>query len=254
MKPIIALTADALIDNSPVINQHDADMAPSPLKEAILAAGGIPIILPFPQDIKMADAVAKSVVNLFDGLVLPGGPDVDPTFFGEEPIPEIGRTAYQKDAFEIALIKATKAAGKPILGICRGLQVYNVACGGTVYQDLQSQYDSLNVRHAQAAPGNFPTHHVEISKDNKLNDLLGDTSYVNSRHHQAIRNVASELQVAAKAADGVVEALVSTNDDQFLGVQWHPENMWAVQHEQFVFFEDIVNRATAYRESEEHYG
>ena len=243
MKPVIALTADALIDHSPVINQHDADMAPSAIKEAILKAGGIPIILPFPADIHEAEALAQAVVPLFGGLILPGGPDVDPTFFGEEPIAEIGRTAYQKDAFEIALVKETKAAGKPVLAICRGLQVYNVALGGTLYQDLVAQNPDARLRHAQAAPGNFPTHHVTVTPDSHLATLVGTSSYVNSRHHQAIRQPAPGLKVTATATDGVIEALESVADSQFVGVQWHPENMWTVQTEQFSFFADLVKRA-----------
>ncbi|MCI1986984.1 MAG: gamma-glutamyl-gamma-aminobutyrate hydrolase family protein [Lactobacillus sp.] len=243
MQPIIAITADALIDHSPVINQHDADMAPSAIKEAILQAGGIPIILPFPADVSKAAALAQAVLPLFDGLILPGGPDVDPTFFGEEPIAAIGRTAYQKDAFEIALIKATKAAGKPVLALCRGLQVYNVALGGTLYQDLATQDPDVRLKHAQAAPGNFPTHHVTVTANSRLAALVGARSYVNSRHHQAVRQPAPGLTVTAAAADGVVEALESSADDSFLGVQWHPENMWQAQTEQFSFFEDIVRRA-----------
>ncbi|WP_206611266.1 gamma-glutamyl-gamma-aminobutyrate hydrolase family protein [Lacticaseibacillus hulanensis] len=251
MKPIIALTADALIDHSPVINQHDADMAPSAIKEAIIKAGGVPIILPFPADTREADALAQEVVSLFDGLVLPGGPDVDPTFFGEEPVAAIGRTAYQKDAFEIALIKAVRAAGKPVFAICRGIQIYNVALGGTLYQDLPSQDPDYRIRHAQAAPGNFPTHHIHIAAGSQTERLLGERSYVNSRHHQAVRDAAPGLTVTATADDGVIEGLESIDDDSFIGVQWHPENMWTVQTEQFAFFEDIVRRARRFKEN--HY-
>ncbi|AUJ32855.1 MAG: gamma-glutamyl-gamma-aminobutyrate hydrolase family protein [Liquorilactobacillus nagelii] len=245
MKPIIALTADSLIDHSAVINQHDADMAPTAIKEAIVAAGGIPIILPFSLTTEPDEAQINQLVDLFDGLLLPGGPDVDPTFFGEEPIPQIGRTAYRKDAFEIALIKKTRAVHKPIFAICRGIQVYNVACGGTLYQDLATQDTAYAIRHAQAAPGNFPTHHVRIAQDSRLAKLLGNSSYVNSRHHQAVKQPAPGLRVVAQAADGVIEALESINDDSFLGVQWHPENMWQVQKEQFAFFADLVARAAA---------
>lgn len=249
MKPIIALTADALIDHSAVINQHNADMAPSAIKEAIIQAGGIPIILPFPAATQKAATIAKEVVNLFDGLVLPGGPDVDPTFFGEEPIANIGRTAYQKDSFEIELIKETQAKKKPVLAICRGIQIYNVALGGTLYQDLPTQDPDYRIRHAQAAPGNFPTHHVAIASDSRLAKLIGEQSYVNSRHHEAVREPAPGLKVTATAKDGVIEALESIDDDLFLGVQWHPENMWTVQTEQFALFEDIVIRAQRSREA-----
>lgn len=244
MKPIIALTADTLIDNSAIINQHDADMAPSATKEAILAAGGIPIVLPYSLTTQIDESQVEQLVSLFDGLILPGGPDVDPTLFGEEPIPQIGRTAYRKDAFEIALIKKTREKKKPIFAICRGIQIYNVACGGNLYQDLATQYSDYGIRHAQVAPGNFPTHHVQINQNSRLAQLIGTQSYVNSRHHQAVKQVASGLRVVAQATDGVIEALESEKDNLFLGVQWHPENMWQIQKEQFAFFEDIVARAT----------
>lgn len=247
MKPIIALTADEVAGASDVINMNFADMAPSEIKNAVVQAGGIPIILPYPDDFTYAKEMAAAAVTTFDGLILPGGPDVDPTYFGEEPIPQIGRTAYQKDAFEIELIKATVAAGKPIFGICRGLQVLNIALGGSVYQDLAAQYPEYGVRHPQAAPGGFPTHHVNITDDSKTAQLVGTTSYVNSRHHQGARNIGTGLRVTATAQDGVVEAIESEDSDQLLAVQWHPENMWRQFPDQFNFFKDIVGRASQFK-------
>lgn len=115
MLPIIAITADTLIDHSPMINQHNADMAPSPIKEAVLAAGGVPIIFPVPSSLEDVDVMVAALGPRLDGLILPGGPDVDPTTYGQEPQPQLGRTNYLKDAFEIALVKAALKAGKPFL-------------------------------------------------------------------------------------------------------------------------------------------
>lgn len=237
MLPIIAITADNLIDHSPLINQHNADMAPSPIKEAVLAAGGVPIILPVPSALEDVDEMVSALVPRFDGLILPGGPDVDPTTYGQEPQPHLGRTNYLKDAFEIALIKATLAAGKPIFAICRGLQIANVAMGGTLYQDLEGV---ASIKHAQAAPGNFPTHHVECVPDSRIAELVGLSSFVNSRHHQAVAQPAPGFTVTAQAQDGVIEAL---EGDHFLGVQWHPENLWQADPTQFKLFSDLIVRA-----------
>lgn len=237
MLPIIAITADTLIDHSPMINQHNADMAPSPIKQAILAAGGVPIILPVPSSLEDVDVMVSALVSCFDGLILPGGPDVDPTNYGEEPQPRLGRTNYLKDDFEIALFKATLAAGKPIFAICRGLQIANVAMGGTLYQDLQGV---AKIKHAQAASGNFPTHHVECVPDSRIAELVGLSRFVNSRHHQAVAHPAPGLTVTAKAEDGVIEAL---EGDHFLGVQWHPENLWQQDPTQLKLFADLIVRA-----------
>ena len=237
MVPIIAITADTLIDHSPMLNQHNADMAPSPINQAVLAAGGVPIILPVPSALEDVDVMVSVLVPRFDGLILPGGPDVDPTNYGQAPQPRLGRTNYLKDAFEIVLVKATLVVGKPIFAICRGLQIANVAMGGTLYQDLQGV---AKIKHAQAAPGHFPTHHVKCLADSHLASLVGTTSFVNSRHHQAVANPAPGLSVTARAQDGVIEAL---EGEHFLGVQWHPENLWQADPTQFKLFSDLIARA-----------
>ncbi|AYG00178.1 gamma-glutamyl-gamma-aminobutyrate hydrolase family protein [Lactococcus allomyrinae] len=239
MKVIIAITADSMVEPSRVINQNFADFAPRDLKEVIIEAGGIPIILPFPENVSLADEFAREAVRLFDGLIIPGGPDIDPTFFGEEPIREIGRTAYQRDYYEIALVKAARKANKPIFGICRGLQLINVAFGGTLYQDLAVQNLGSNLKHSQSAPGGFPTHHVKIDESSHLYETFGSEAYVNSRHHQAVKDLAKGFNVIATAYDGVVEAIESKEED-ILAVQWHPENMWRSNKLQLEIFEHFV--------------
>ena len=151
MRPIIALTGDSLVTPSAITNLNYADMAPQMLKNALIKVGGLPIILPFPDDLQVASELAAAAVQTFDGLVLPGGPDVDPTLYGEEPINASGRVTYPKDIFELALIKHTLQAHKPILGICRGLQILNVALGGTLYQDLPTQNQQATIKHTQAS-------------------------------------------------------------------------------------------------------
>lgn len=245
----IGIPTDELIEINPIMPNNHPAYAPHDVKEAFIKLGAIPLIIAFPDDVSKVDQLAQDYVQLIDGLILPGGPDVDPTFYGEEPHPKIGMTLYQKDRFEIALIKAALAADKPIFGICRGIQIMNVAMGGTLYQDLESQYPELKIQHPQATLGQFATHHVELTADSKLAKLYGQSTIkVNSRHHQAVKAVGKGLKVTAVAPDGVVEGMESTDTDLFLGVQWHPENMWQQEDpQQLVVFQDFLDRIAAHR-------
>lgn len=166
-----------------------------------------------------------------------------PTFYHEEPIQAMGRALYQKDRFEMSLIKATCKANKPILSIVRGIQILNVALGGNLYQDCPSQNPQATIRHAQAAPGQWPTHHVSILPGSHLAACLGTSSYVNSRHQLAVKDVAASLKDSAQAPDGVVEAVERQESNLILGVLWHPENMWTTFPETSPLFADIVKRA-----------
>ena len=245
----IGIPTDELIEINPIMPNNHPAYAPHDVKEAFIKLGAIPLIIAFPDDVSKVDQLAQDYVQLIDGLMLPGGPDVDPTFYGEEPHPKIGMTLYQKDRFEIALIKAALAADKPIFGICRGIQIMNVAMGGTLYQDLESQYPELKIQHPQATLGQFATHHVELTAGSKLAKLYGQSTIkVNSRHHQAVKAVGQGLKVTAVAPDGVIEGMESTDTDLFLGVQWHPENMWQQEDpQQLVVFQDFLDRIAAHR-------
>lgn len=240
-KPIIAITADSIVEAQTVINQISADFAPRDLKEAIIAAGGIPVIFPFPDRSELGEEMARALVTTVDGIIIPGGPDVDPTYYQEEPIRELGRTAYQRDAFEFPLVKAAKEAGVPVFGICRGLQVINVAFGGNLYQDLTVQNPESYMKHSQLAPGGFPTHYVKVSQSSAFYETLGERAYVNSRHHQAVKELAPGFEVTASAADGVVEA-IETPDKLITAVQWHPENMWRLDDKQLDLFRWFVDK------------
>ena len=245
----IGIPTDELIEINPIMPNNHPAYAPHDVKEAFIKLGAIPLIIAFPDDVSKVDQLAQDYVQLIDGLMLPGGPDVDPTFYGEEPHPKSGMTLYQKDRFEIALIKAALAADKPIFGICRGIQIMNVAMGGTLHQDLESQYPELKIQHPQATLGQFATHHIELTAGSKLAKLYGQSTIkVNSRHHQAVKAVGKGLKVTAVAPDGVIEGMESTDTDLFLGVQWHPENMWQQEDpQQLVVFQDFLDRIVAHR-------
>ncbi|GAK47299.1 glutamine amidotransferase [Secundilactobacillus oryzae JCM 18671] len=237
MKPRIALPADTYHDATSVINMKMAPFAPLPAVEAVVQAGGIPVILP-----SVAPELVADYLGTFDGIAFLGGPDVDPTFYGAEPHQNLGLTYSKRDEFEFELFRQAEAADVPMLGICRGFHVINAALGGTLYQDL-SEREGETLQHAQLAPGDLPTHHVEIEPDSVLADIMGSTGFVNSRHHQLIQTVAPSLKVTATAPDGVVEGLESRGDDQILAVQWHPENMFETDEASFAIFEDLVNRS-----------
>lgn len=174
------------------INQKMADYAPRPLLNALGKAGILPVILAYDD---YADP--EEFVETFDALVIPGGPNPSPRFYGEEPLWCIGPTYEKRDIFEIRLIKACLKMGKPILGICRGMQILNVALGGTLWQDMPSQNPKAFIQHMQKAPGHIATHYVEINKESRLHDILGDGLYVNSRHREGIKKLAPSLREAA---------------------------------------------------------
>lgn len=219
-KPIVAVTADTLLADMKPINQRMADYAPRPLLNALGRSGLLPIILAYDDY-----ASPEEYVDSFDALVLSGGPNPAPRFYGEEPLWCIGPTYEKRDIFEIALIKACLKADKPILGICRGHQILNVALGGKLWQDMQAQNPKATIQHMQKAPGNSATHYIEIDPASRLHDVLGDGLYVNSRHREAIKKLADGLRVTARSRDGIIEATESVKNDLITTVQWHPENM-----------------------------
>ena len=235
----IAITADTYPYASDVTNLVRAPFTARGLVDIINELGALPIVLP-----DVPGAKGEDYVDLFDALIIPGGPDADPTFYGEEPSRHIGSTNYKRDVFEAELFKAFYKAGKPIFGICRGCQFINILMGGSVYQDLAADNPDSYIRHSQGADGSYPTHHVEVAKGSSLYKSLGATAYVNSRHHQGIKKVGEGLTVTAKAADGVVEA-IETADGQIVAVQWHPENMWQEHAEMRRLFEDFIGRVAA---------
>lgn len=194
--------------------------------ESIRRAGGEPRVLD-----PLADQPARVVAEV-QGMLLTGGVDIDPARYGEERVEAVTAVEPERDAFEFELIAATREARLPVFGICRGIQVMNVAFGGSLVQDIPSQM-SGTVAHTVPAPPFAIAHEVWVSKGSRLWTLMqekmvdGETCSVNSRHHQAINRLAPGFEVTATAPDGVVEAIECANYPSFcLGVQWHPENFW----------------------------
>ncbi|MFZ5631948.1 MAG: gamma-glutamyl-gamma-aminobutyrate hydrolase family protein [Bacillota bacterium] len=191
--------------------------------KAVQAGGGVPLPLAGAADEGSLDRIA----GVIDGLILSGGPDVDPVFFGEEPLPGSQEICPGRDAFEIAMAGRALAANMPVLGICRGMQVLNIAAGGDIYQDIYSQLNNRLIKHFQQAPRWHPTHEIVIRPGTVLASILGPEAVrVNSFHHQAVRKVAPGFMVSAQSADGVIEALESPDFRFALGIQCHPETLW----------------------------
>ncbi|MGX7051261.1 gamma-glutamyl-gamma-aminobutyrate hydrolase family protein [Leuconostoc palmae] len=203
----------------------------------ITGAGALPMVLPLGKP-ELAEAYIDSV----DALLLPGGQDVSPDYYGEDPIPQIGEIDRQRDLFELALLKEAIRAGKPVFGICRGAQVINVAMGGTLYQDLPTQYPKLTVKHDQyPTKWSTPTHRVSWERSNWLDDAVSPEALINSFHHQAIKDLADGLVVDAKSFDGVIEAF-SNDDKKIYGIQWHPEMLLMTNPEAQKIFDAFVNK------------
>ena len=244
MAPIIGITATLKEDTDTVAERPLGRFVRTDLDyvEGVAAAGGAPVVLPPVGDERTAGAVVRSL----DGLLLSGGSDLDPSYYGEEPDPELGPTIPERDAFEMALVGLALRRGIPIFGICRGMQVLNVALGGTLYQDLPSQWDRDVFKHRQATPKWQPTHEVEVEDGSYIAGVMDrEMVKVNSYHHQGVKDLAEGLVVTGRSADGVVEAVEARNISEhwLLGVQWHAEAMRGAGPQQESLFEAHVSAA-----------
>lgn len=198
-----------------------AFLLPRAYCNAVEAAGGVPVLLP-----AGAAPDAARVLDRLDALILSGGVDVAPARYGRQPHPALGDVDAERDELEIALARAALASGFPLLAICRGIQVLNVAAGGTLIQDLPAERPS-SISHRQSdqsIPRSLPSHAIVVDPGSRLAELAGASRLdVNSFHHQALDDVAPCLIVTARAEDGVVEAVEAPGRRFTVGVQFHPE-------------------------------
>ena len=189
---------------------------------AVERAGGIPVAVPPLEDKNALNAMVQKL----DGIILSGGPDIDPSYYNQLPHPRLGNVCPRRDQNELFIAAEFIKLSKPILGICRGLQVMNVAMGGTLCQDISSSIKNP-IKHMQNAPRWHKSHEVEILDMNSLlYKIVGKQRIrVNSFHHQSVERPATDLKITALAPDGVVEAMESEAGGFCLGVQWHPEQL-----------------------------
>lgn len=209
--------------------------------DAVLAAGGLPILLPHAQD------AAGAYLALLDGLVLTGGAfDVPPELYGEEKRGVCGPTKPVRTAFEKDLLEAALAARLPVLAVCGGMQLLNVARGGTLYQDLPA--DAGITGHEQPAPKDVPSHDALVAEGTHLAALVGAGPIrVNSTHHQAVKDPGQGVLVSARAPDGVIEAIELPDLPFALGVQWHPEAVIPHDPRQAALYRGLVQAARDFR-------
>ncbi len=217
--------------------------------QAILKAGGNPVIIPAITDSK----VLRNIIENLDGLVMTGGEDFNPLYYKEDVIPDINDIDSIRDIYDLVLLKLATDRNIPVLGICRGEQAINVAFGGTLYQDIPSQRKDSTIKHRQTEPKEQGTHFVSIAKDSELFKILNTSDVsVNSYHHQGVKDVAPNFRAVAYAPDGIVEAIEAYPNRNILGVQWHPEGHIAGGDTVMLkIFDHIVKQAGLYHRAKE---
>lgn len=215
-KPIIGVTP--MYDT-----ENDRLFMTSAIWESIERAGGIPVIIPF--DISREEA--ERIDDLFDGYLFTGGPDVNPSLYGEEKLETCGKIVDCRDKVDTAVFDVAYKSKKPILAICRGYQLINVCLGGTLYQDVPTQF-SDKVVHTEGPYPNMALHNIDIEEGTILYEIYGGkVGKVNSYHHQGVKELAPSLTVMCHSEiDGLIEAYSSTERDFLVGVQWHPERLF----------------------------
>lgn len=227
-KPTIGITCiPQTLDNSKINSFFVSEFT------SISKAGGIPVILPVITEINILDKYSKIV----DGIMFTGGHDVSPLEYKQEPSKYINQLTRDRDFMEIELFKKVYSKGKPILGICRGLQLINVALGGTLIQNIDS-----NIGHAPSDNIKNEHHTITLRRKSIIKSIYGlQEIKVNSSHHQAIERLGKDLLVTSRAKDNIIESIESANDKFILAVQYHPEDLESSNYNHFGLFEHFIN-------------
>jgi gamma-glutamyl-gamma-aminobutyrate hydrolase PuuD len=212
--------------------EQDAALVPAEYVRAVSRVGGVPLLVP------PGPGVSETLDSL-DAVIFSGGSDLDPDLYGEEAHAETTGIVRERDDFELELMREALARDMPILAICRGSQVLNVALGGDLEQHVP---DRVGTNVHKETPGVFAEHDVEVVADTRLSEILGDRHDVKSHHHQGFGDLGTGLREAARASDGTVEALEDPTRRFTLGVLWHPE-----AGEDLALFETLVREAAEYR-------
>lgn len=226
----------------PEFNTKDKKIYIGPLyMDAVIESGGLPVLLPFVKNKKDL----KALVKLFDGFLFTGGQDINPIYYGQ-PLCNCSNEIYPKrDELELNLFKAIMKENKPVLGICRGMQLINVALGGTLKQDILGVKEiGMTLQHFQKTAYNIPVHEINIEKNTLLHQILEkDRILVNSVHHQGIGNLGNGLTAIATSVDDLIEAIEIMDLDFGIAVQWHPEQLLKTDNNARKLFTAFVNAA-----------
>lgn len=230
---IIGIAGNMISDAGETLYHLPISYTPQGYIEAVQKAGGIPLFLPIgPAEF------AKTYIQQIDKLILAGGQDIYPKYYGQKVVDE-SRHLKSRDQFEVALIDEALRQGKPIFAVCRGMQLLNVYFGGSLYQDIE---DLTPVNHMQnPIPREEPSHDLLMENSSFLYPIYGKKAKVNSFHHQAVKTVGQSLTVTAQCSDGIVEA-IENKKQRILGVQWHPDFAYSQQEKEQAVFEYVVNQ------------
>lgn len=202
----------------------------------IESLGGLPLLLPYLEQ----ECVLQRFIDLCDGFIFSGGADIEPSLYGEEKKSFCGSTQPYRDKLDMQVLKMAIQSKKPILCICRGMQLLNVALGGTLYQDLPSEHPT-NIAHRISETESYGMHEVNILENTPLYGIVGaDTMLTNTYHHQAVKKLANSLQVMAKTEDEIIEAVYYTGESYIHGYQWHPEKLFAEDDSNRAIFKDFI--------------
>lgn len=228
MKPIVGILA--------VVDDEKTTSCAQSYVDVIEKSGGIPLLLPFVNN----EETVCAFVELCDGFMFTGGKDVEPKRYGEETSDGCGIIQVHRDFLEFAVFSKVVKTQKPILGICRGMQVINVGLGGTLYQDIANGF-CTSILHKQTEPKSEPSHSVRVEKDTPLYALTGkEIIPANSFHHQAVKTLGSGLEIMALAEDGIIEAVYSSGRQYIRAYQWHPERLFGIDTQNRLIFEDFI--------------
>lgn len=228
---------------------NDHSSARRTYTESVIKTGGLPILIPIIE----TEEDLERIISMLDGLILIGGEDVHPSYYNEEPIEALGEVNDVRDIYDLALIHLAAERKLPTFGICRGEQLINVAFGGSLYQDIPSQYEDKSVEHNQNISSKYPTHYIDLLPGSMIATVTEETELVtNTHHHQAVKDIAPGFRVTAWSCDGIPEAIESTNGLPMWGVQFHPE-AHTVNGDSIMikFFEFMIEQARMYQSSKQ---
>ena len=231
MKPIIAVLAEVENDGGCKIK--------SSYIHAVEKSGGVPILIPYIEDVEAIECA----LSVCDGFCFTGGADVHPKHYGEVASAAIGEIKELRDSLEFSVMERALASGKPILAICRGMQLLNVALGGKLYQDIPTELET-DILHRQTEPNNAPSHDALLTEGSPLHSLTGKSLIAaNSFHHQAVKTLGRGLRVMATAPDGIIEGIWADGSQYIRAYQWHPERLCDIDADNKKIFDDFVAAA-----------